>query len=108
MLACAAANCHCSPILVQFVQDIAAIFAHARTPSQAMPCRFLEHMAAAGSERGPIGGSWEFRGVPLCVMAEEVQTATFLHSHIRAQSMKRPPQGRLKSLLCVVTALQRL
>ncbi|CAL8469784.1 g9326 [Coccomyxa elongata] len=33
--------------------------------------RFLERMAAAGSQRGPIGGAREFSGVPLCVMSEE-------------------------------------
>ncbi|KAK9907490.1 hypothetical protein WJX75_004677 [Coccomyxa subellipsoidea] len=32
--------------------------------------RFLERMAAAGSERGPIGGGREFGGVPLCVTSQ--------------------------------------
>ena len=34
--------------------------------------RFLERMAAAGSERGPIGGGREFSGVPLCVTEKPV------------------------------------
>ena len=44
-------------------------------------CRFLERMAAAGSERGPIGGGREFGGVPLCVTSQPVSDAPLLHIH---------------------------
>lgn len=38
-------------------------------------------MAAAGSERGPIGGGREFDGVPLCVTSQPVSDAPLLHNH---------------------------
>ncbi len=66
--------------------------------------RFLERMAAAGSERGPIGGGREFGGVPLCVTEEPVSDPE--SPHISAQ--KAPGRHFVISSIIITAQIQAI